>query len=101
MLVIFYVCKCELESALSKQQGYRFIGKMLLAAWSSLCGKWRLCSCTNIIIKEANRQASLKVVLGHGYSGHFDSHMQDQILVPFDCFGTNDTDYKCNKIKAQ
>ena len=30
----------------------------LLAAWSSLCGKWRLRSWTNIIIKAAMRQAA-------------------------------------------
>ena len=29
----------------------------LLAAWSSLCGKWHLGSCTKIIIKAAMRQA--------------------------------------------
>ena len=44
------------------------IGMTLLAAWSSLCGKWRLRSCTKITIKEAMRraacrQASLKAVL--------------------------------------
>ena len=35
----------------AKRQGYRSIGKTLLAAWSSICDKWRLSSCTNIIIK--------------------------------------------------
>ena len=42
----------------AKWQGYRFIGKTLLAAWPSLCGKWCLCSCTNIIIKAVMRQAA-------------------------------------------
>ena len=45
----------------ARRQGYRSIGKMLLAAcpWSSLCGKWRLRSCTNIIIiKAAMQQAA-------------------------------------------
>ena len=37
-----------------KPMGYRFIGKTLLAALSSPCGKWRLRSCTNIIIKAAS-----------------------------------------------
>ena len=49
-----------------KRQGYRSIGKTLLAAWSSLCGKWRLRSYTNIIIEAAmcgERQASLKAAL--------------------------------------
>ena len=38
----------------AKRQGYRSIGLTLLAAWSSLCGKWRLRSWTNIIIKAAS-----------------------------------------------
>ena len=38
----------------ARRWGYRFIGKMLLAAWSSLCGKWHLRSCKNIIIKAAS-----------------------------------------------
>ena len=42
----------------AKRQGYRSTGKTLLAAWSSLCGKWRLRSCTNIIIKVAMRQTA-------------------------------------------
>ena len=42
----------------AKWQGYWSIGKTLLAAWSSLCGKWRLRSCTNIIIKAAMRRAA-------------------------------------------
>ena len=42
----------------AKQQGYRFIGKTLLATRSSLCGKWRLRSSTNIIIKAAMRRAA-------------------------------------------
>ena len=37
----------------AKQQGCPFIGKTLLAAWSSLCGMWHLRSYTNIIIKAA------------------------------------------------
>ena len=37
-------------------KGYRSIGKTLLAAWSSLCGKWR--SCSNIINKAAMRRAA-------------------------------------------
>ena len=50
-------CRVELKSTVyylpwwAKQEGYRFIGKTLLAAWSSLCGKWRLRSYTNVIIK--------------------------------------------------
>ena len=42
----------------AKRQGYRSIGMTLLAAWSSLCDKWRLRSWTNIIIKAAMRQAA-------------------------------------------
>ena len=42
----------------TKRWGYRFIGKTQLAAWSSLCGKWRLRSCTNIIIKAAKQRAA-------------------------------------------
>ena len=38
----------------TKRWGYGFIGKTLLVAWSSLCGKWRLRSCTKIIIKVAS-----------------------------------------------
>ena len=37
-----------------KRQGYRLIGLTLLTAWSSLCGKWRLRSWTNIIMKAAS-----------------------------------------------
>ena len=38
----------------AKRRGYQFIGKMLLATRSSLCDKWRLHSCTNIIINAAS-----------------------------------------------
>ena len=37
----------------SKWKGYWSTGKKLLAAWSSLCSKWHLRSCTNITIKTA------------------------------------------------
>ena len=52
----------------AKRRGYRFICKMLLTPWSSLCDKWRLRSCTKIIIKAAmlkccKPQASLKTAL--------------------------------------
>ena len=42
---------------------YWLIGLTLLTTWSSLCGKWCLHSCTNITIKVAMRQASLKAAL--------------------------------------
>ena len=42
----------------AKRQGYRLIGLTLLAARSSLCGKWRLHSWTNIVIKVAMWQAA-------------------------------------------
>ena len=42
----------------AKRQGYRSIGKTLLTARSSLCGKWCLRSCTKIIIKAAMRRAA-------------------------------------------
>ena len=42
----------------AKRQGYRFIGKTLLAARLYLCGKWRLRSCTKITIKAAMRRAA-------------------------------------------
>ena len=37
---------------------YLFVGKMLLADWSFLCGKWRLSSCTNITIKVTMQRAA-------------------------------------------
>ena len=43
---------------LAKRQGYWFIGKLLLTAWSSLCGKWHLCSYTNITIKVSMQWAA-------------------------------------------
>ena len=66
-----YCSQVELKSTVcklpqwAKQQGYQFIGKTLLATWSSLCSKWLLRSCTNIIIKRqcSEWQASLKAAL--------------------------------------
>ena len=43
---------------LGKRQGYRSVGLPLRAAWSSLCGKWRLRSWTNIIKAEMRQAAS-------------------------------------------
>ena len=45
---------CLRPAALDKAaEGYWLIGLTLLTAWSSLCGKWLLCSYTNITIKAA------------------------------------------------
>ena len=49
----------------AKRREYRLIGLTLLTAWSSLCGKWRLCSWTISPSKRQCRewQASLKAAL--------------------------------------
>ena len=59
-----YCSQAELKSTVcdpplwAKQQGFWFIDKTLLHAWSSLRFKWSLCSCTNITIKAAKQWAA-------------------------------------------
>ena len=72
---------CLRSAAVGKAaRGYWLIGLMLIIAWSSLCGKWCLCSWTNINIKVAMQwaasysESSIKIQDSRIYSNIINIH---------------------------